>query len=156
MCKGKDKWKLIIVILAAAAAIAAIVGYFAVPEAAVMVAPLCAILLLLIISENRKNLAAKDTEILYREELFGLLLKNLDDAFLMINADDYSPVYVSHNVKRLLGIDDRKMRFDIRLLDELAAGPDTVRILEKLPEIGLGEHKQYEREYIHAKTGEYR
>ena len=156
MCKGKDKWKLIIVILAAAAAIAAIVGYFAVPEAAVMVAPLCAILLLLIISENRKNLAAKDTEILYREELFGLLLKDLDDAFLMSNADEYSPVYVSHNVKRLLGIDDRKMRFDIRLLDELAAGPDTVRILEKLPEIGLGEHKQYEREYIHAKTGEYR
>lgn len=156
MCKGKENRKLIIVLLAAVSAIVAIVGFFWVPTVTVIAALVCVVLLMLVIIENRRNLAAKDTEIMYREELFSLLLNNIDDAFLMVNADDYSPVYVSSNVKRLLGIDDRKIRSDIRLLDELASGPETVRILDKLPEIELGEHRQFEREYIHAKTGESR
>ena len=120
MCKGKENRKLIIVLLAAVSAIVAIVGFFWVPTVTVIAALVCVVLLMLVIIENRRNLAAKDTEIIYREELFSLLLNNIDDAFLMVNADDYSPVYVSSNVKRLLGIDDRKIRSDIRLLDELA------------------------------------
>lgn len=114
------------------------------------------ILIWFIAGESRKNLAAKDTEILYREKLFGLLTHNVDDVFFMVDAEDFKVGYVSPNVERLLGLREEDVRNNIRIVDELAAEPATVRILDKLPEIGLGEQKQYEREYIHNKTGDCR
>ena len=113
------------------------------------------ILIFFIVSESRKNLAAKDTEILYREELFSILTNNVDEVFIMIDADDCQVGYVSPNIERILGLDEKAVRKDIRLVDELAAGPDTVRILDRLPEIALGEYKQFEREYIHNRSGQY-
>ncbi|MGN0736007.1 MAG: hybrid sensor histidine kinase/response regulator [Anaerovoracaceae bacterium] len=113
------------------------------------------ILIFFIVSESRKNLAAKDMEILYREELFSILTNNVDEVFIMIDADDCQVGYVSPNIERILGLDEKEVRKDIRLLDELAAGPDTVRILDRLPEIALGEYKQFEREYIHNRGGQY-
>ena len=113
------------------------------------------ILIFFIVRESRKNLAAKDTEILYREELFSILTNNVDEVFIMIDADDCQVGYVSPNIERILGLDEKAVRKDIRLVDELTAGPDTVRILDRLPEIALGEYKQFEREYIHNRSGQY-
>ena len=56
------------------------------------------ILIFFIVSESRKNLAAKDTEILYREELFSILTNNVDEVFIMIDADDFQVGYVSPNI----------------------------------------------------------
>ena len=112
-----------------------------------------AIVIFFIVSENRKNLAAKETEIKYREELFGILTSNSDDVYFMVDADDCRISYVSPNIEKVLGLNEDDIRRNIHLVDELAAGPDTVRILDKLSEIDLGEQKQYEREYIHNKTG---
>ena len=113
-----------------------------------------AILIFFIVSENRKNLAAKDTEILYREELFGILTGNSEDIYYMVDDGDYKVTYVSPNIEKALGLCEEDIRANIRLVDELAASPDTVRIIDKFSEIGLGEQKQFEREYIHSKTGE--
>ena len=112
-----------------------------------------AIVIFFIVGENRKKLAAKETEIKYREELFGILTSNSDDVYFMVDADDCRISYVSPNIEKVLGLNEDDIRRNIHLVDELAAGPDTVRILDKLSEIDLGEQKQYEREYIHNKTG---
>lgn len=113
-----------------------------------------AIVIFFIVSENRKNLAAKDTEILYREELFGILTGNSEDIYFMVDDGDYKVTYVSPNIEKTLGLREEDIRANIRLVDELAASPDTVRVIDKFSEIGLGEQKQFEREYIHCKTGE--
>ena len=72
----------------------------------------------------------------------------------MVDDDEYKVTYVSPNIEKALGLREEDIRADIYLVDELAAGPDTVRIIDKFSEIGLGEQKQFEREYIHSKTGE--
>ncbi len=113
-----------------------------------------AIVIFFIVSENRKNLAAKDAEILYREELFGILTGNSEDIYFMVDDGDYKVTYVSPNIEKALGLREEDIRANIRLVDELAASPDTVRVIDKFSEIGLGEQKQFEREYIHCKTGE--
>ena len=40
----------------------------------------------IILRKNRVNLKRKDTEILYRDELFQKLSMNVDDVFLMLDA----------------------------------------------------------------------
>ena len=125
-----------------------------IPAIIVLAIFIFAIVIFFIVSENRRNLAAKDTEILYREELFGILTGNSEDIYFMVDDDDYKVTYVSPNIEKALGLREEDIRADIYLVDELAAGPDTVRIIDKFSEIGLGEQKQFEREYIHSKTGE--
>ena len=124
-----------------------------IPAIIILVVFVFAIVIFFIVSENRKNLAAKETEIKYREELFGILTSNSDDVYFMVDADDCRLSYVSPNIEKVLGLNEADIRGNIHLVDELAAGPDTVRILDKLSEIELGEQKQYEREYIHNRTG---
>ena len=48
--------------------------------------------------------ARKNTEILYRDELFQKLSLNVDDVFLMLDAETSKVDYVSPNIERLLGI----------------------------------------------------
>ena len=50
---------------------------------------IAAFLISLIIQTNRTNLRRKDTEILYRDELFQKLSMNVDDVFLMLDAKTY-------------------------------------------------------------------
>ena len=57
-----------------------------------------------ILQKNRVNLKRKDTEILYRDELFQKLSMNVVDVFLMLDAKTYKADYVSPNVEKLLGI----------------------------------------------------
>ena len=62
------------------------------------------IIIIIILKENRLRLKRKDTEILYRDELFQKLSMNVDDIFLMIDAKTSKVDYVSPNVEKLLGI----------------------------------------------------
>ena len=55
----------------------------------VVVLCIAAFLISLIIQKNRTNLRRKDTEILYRDELFQKLSMNVDDVFLMLDAQTY-------------------------------------------------------------------
>ena len=56
----------------------------------------------LMIQKNRSRLKKKDTEILYRDELFQKLSMNVDDVFLMLDAQTYQVDYVSPNAEKLL------------------------------------------------------
>ena len=125
-----------------------------IPAIIVLVVFVFAIVIFFIVSENRRNLAAKDTEILYREELFGILTSNSEDIYFIVDDGDYKVTYVSPNIEKALGLREEDIRANIHLVDELAASPDTVRIIDKFSEIDLGAQKQFEREYIHSKTGE--
>ena len=65
---------------------------------------IAAFLISLIIQKNRTSLKKKDTEILYRDELFQKLSMNVDDVFLMLDAKTYKADYISPNAEKLLGI----------------------------------------------------
>ena len=80
---------------------------------------IAAFLISLIIQKNRINLRRKDTEILYRDELFQKLSMNVDDVFLMLDAKTYQADYVSPNAENLLGITAEQIRKDIRILGKL-------------------------------------
>ena len=73
-----------------------------------------AFLISLIVQKNRRNLRKKDTEILYRDELFQKLSMNVDDVFLMLDAKRQQADYVSPNAEKLLGITVEQIRKDIR------------------------------------------
>ena len=85
----------------------------------VVVFCIAAFLISLIIQKGRTNLRKKDTEILYRDELFQKLSMNVDDVFLMLDAKTYQVDYVSQNVEKLLGITVEQIRKDIYILGKL-------------------------------------
>ena len=62
------------------------------------------IIILLIINRGHVSLRRKNTEILYREELFSKLSQNVDDVFMMLDAKTYNLDYISPNMERLLGL----------------------------------------------------
>ena len=120
----------------------------------VVVLCIAAFLISLIIQTNRTNLRRKDTEILYRDELFQKLSMNVDDVFLMLDAKTYQADYVSPNAEKLLGITAEQIRKDIRVLGKLH--PAEHEDLEKnyLEEIQVHEQREGDFKYVHLKTGE--
>ena len=110
----------------------------------------------LIIQKNRKNLRRKDVEIRYRDELFQKLSMNVDDVFLMLDAQTYQTDYVSPNAEKLLGITVEQIRKDICVLGKL--DPENSKDSEKnyLEEIRVQEQREWDFEYVHLKTGEKR
>ena len=122
----------------------------------VVVFCIAALLISFIIQKGRTNLKKKDTEILYRDELFQKLSMNVDDVFLMLDVKTYQADYVSPNAEKLLGITAEQIRKDICVLGKL--DPENSRDAEKnyLEEIQVHEQKEWDFEYIHLKTGEKR
>ena len=122
----------------------------------VVVFCIAAFLISFIIQKGRTNLRKKDTEILYRDELFQKLSMNVDDVFLMLDAKTYQADYVSPNAEKLLGITAEQIRKDICVLGKL--DPENSKDSEKnyLEEIQVHEQKEWDLEYIHLKTGEKR
>lgn len=114
------------------------------------------LLIVYIIRQNRLKLKKKDREILYREELFAKLSVNVDDIFLMLDADTFRVDYISPNIEKLIGIPEKQARANIREIDHLVQDEDTVRILDQLSGILPGQQGEWDREYIHQKTGELR
>ena len=60
----------------------------------VVVLCIAALLISFIIQKSRASLRRKDTEILYRDEMFQKLSMNVDDVFLMLDAKTYQADYV--------------------------------------------------------------
>ena len=117
---------------------------------------LALLMIAVVIRQNQLKLKKKDTEILYRDELFSKLSVNVDDVFLMLNAEDMHVDYISPNIEKLVGIPEKQVSANIHALDRLVKSDDTVRVLDKLPEISPGEQGEWDREYVHRKTGEVR
>ncbi|MGN0663360.1 MAG: response regulator [Faecalibacterium sp.] len=117
---------------------------------------LALLVLFYLIRSYRDSLKEKDTELLYREELFNTLSNNVDDIFIMLNAEDLHVDYISPNIEKLVGIPEKKARANIRMVDRLVQEQDTVYILDQLPGLRSGQQGEWDREYVHQLTGEPR
>lgn len=116
-------------------------------------AALSVVLAVLLIRRYRRSLSKKDTELLYREELFSILSNNVDDIFIMLDTDTLRVDYISPNIEKLVGITESEVRNNIRVLNRLVKDVNSGMILDWLPGIHAGEQAEIEREYIHQKTG---
>ena len=109
-----------------------------------------------VIRRNQLKLKKKDTEILYRDEFFSKVLVNVDDVFLMLDAEKLHVDYISPNIEKLMGIPERKARENIHELDQLVKNKEALLILDQLSAIKPGQQGEWDREYIHQRTGELR
>ena len=119
-----------------------------------VVCGIAALLIGLIVQKSRRSLKRKDTEILYRDELFQKLSMNVDDVFLMLDANTYKADYVSPNVERLLGITVEQIQKDICILGKLHSGNPEDPKKNYLKDILTQEQREWDFECIHQKTGE--
>ena len=117
---------------------------------------IAAFLISLIVQKSRTNLRKKDTEILYRDELFQKLSMNVDDVFLMLDAKTYQADYISPNVEKLLGITVEQIRKDSSILAKLHMAEQGDTEKNYLEGIQVHEQKEGDFEYVHLKTGEKR
>ena len=117
---------------------------------------IAALFISLIIQKNRTDLRRKDTEILYRDELFQKLSMNVDDVFLMLDAKTYQADYVSPNVEKLLGITVEQIHKDICIRGKLRSEKQEDPEKNYLEEIQVQEQREWDFEYVHLKTGEKR
>ena len=117
---------------------------------------LAVLVILLIVRRNHNVLRRKNTEILYRDELFQKLSLNVDDVFLMVDVKTTKADYVSPNIERLLGVPEDEARQDIHILDRLH--PKDAPEHGKNPLEGLlsGEQREWDTEYEHLETKERR
>ena len=115
---------------------------------------LAVLLLLLVIQQNRQKLRRKDNELLARDELFSKLSINVNDVFLMLNANDLGVEYVSPNIEKLVGIPEQEVLRNIYEIEHLIRTDESVHILDQLSTILPGEQREWDRECIHQKTGE--
>ena len=119
-----------------------------------VVCGIAALLIGLIIQKSRRSLKRKDTEILYRDELFQKLSMNVDDVFLMLDASTYRADYVSPNVERLLGITVEQIQKDICVLGKLHSRNPEDPKKNYLKDMLTQEQREWDFEYVHQKTGE--
>ena len=117
---------------------------------------IAAFFITLIIQKSRASLRKKDTEILYRDELFQKLSMNVDDVFMMLDAKTYEADYVSPNVEKLLGFTVEQIRKDIHVLGKLHPWDSENPKKNYLEGIQTSEQKEWDFEYVHQKTGERR
>lgn len=119
-----------------------------------IVIALAVTLLMLVIQQNRQKLKRKDNELLARDELFSKLSINVDDVFLMLDAKNLRVEYVSPNIEKLVGIPEKNVLGDIHELELLIKKDESLHILDQLSIIMPNEQQEWDREYIHQKTGE--
>ena len=117
---------------------------------------LAVLVILLIVRRNRATVRRKNTEILYRDELFRKLSLNVDDVFLMLDAKTSKTDYVSPNIGRLLGIPWKTVRQDVHALAELRPQNDPDRDKNFLEGLSRGEQRERDAAYLHQETRELR
>ena len=114
------------------------------------------LIILLIARRSHVTLRRKDTEIRYRDVLFQKLSLNVDDVFLMLDAETSTADYVSPNIGRLLGIPWRNVRQDVHALVALYPKDDPDRDKNFLEGLHRGEQREWDAAYLHQETREPR
>ena len=121
-----------------------------------IVAGLALLVILLIVRRSHTTLRRKNTEILYRDELFQKLSRNVDDVFLMVDVKTTKADYVSPNIERLLGIPWREVRQDARVLAALHPNGFPERDKNYLKGLLSGQQREWDFEFEHRETKERR
>ena len=114
------------------------------------------LVILMIVRRGHANLRRKNTEISYRDELFKKLSLNVDDVFLMLDAETAKVDYVSPNIERLLGIPWKEVWQDARALAALHPKDSPDRDKNYLEGLLSGQQREWDDEYVHLETGERR
>ena len=114
------------------------------------------ILVVMIILQNHQKLKQKDKELLLRDELFKKLSSNVDDIFLMLSDNTLEVEYVSPNVEKLLGLSESAIRENISCIGRIETRNAPAVDISHLSQLERGEQTEWEREYVHQKTGEVR
>ncbi len=83
---------------------------------ALVVLSIAAMILLMVMHRGRTKLRRQNTAILYRDVLFEKLSQNVDDVFLLLDAQKHRADYVSPNIERLLGLTMKSVRKNIGTL----------------------------------------
>lgn len=109
-----------------------------------------------VLLRSRKQTYQSRMEVRYRESMFDVLSNSVDDIFIMLDAGNYGVDYVSPNIERLLGIQVKEVRENIRIMEKCAVDYDVVIPREVLAEIPLNGNRYWECEYRHQSTGENR
>ena len=126
-------------------------------EIVVVIACLLMVLLIaLIVHRSRDALRRRDTEILYRDELFTRLSRNVDDVFLMMDAETSRVDYVSPNIERLLGVPLEQVQQDLRALRARHPKDSPDHDKNFFAGIQCGEQSEWNADYAHQQTGERR
>ncbi len=113
-------------------------------------------IIVMILRRSSANLRWKNTEILYRDVLFQKLSTNIDDVFMMIDADSGKADYISPNVEKLLGFSVEEIQEDTRVLFNLYPKNFTDREKHYLSGMQNGEQREWDEEFVHQKSGEHR
>ena len=117
---------------------------------------LMVLLIALIVHRSRDALRQRDTEILYKDELFTRLSRNVDDVFLMMDAETSRVDYVSPNIERLLGVPLEQVQQGIRALRALHPKDSPDHDKNFFAGIQCGEQCEWNADYAHQQTGERR
>ena len=122
----------------------------------VLLFSIAAFIIVMILRKNRLNIKSKNTQILYRDEMFKKLSMNVDDVFLMVDAKTARVDYVSPNVEKLLGITVKQIKEDIYVLGKLHPQDTEGQRSKHLKGLLVNEQREWDFEYVHKKTGEQR
>ena len=115
---------------------------------------LMVLLITLIVRRSRDALRRKDTELMYKDELFTRLSRNVDDVFFMLDAETSHTDYVSPNIERLLGLPLEQVRQDIHVLRLLHPEDSPDRNKNFLAGMRCDEQREWDVDHAHLQTGE--
>ena len=113
-------------------------------------------ILLTVMHRGRVKLRRQSTAILYRDVLFEKLSQNVDDVFLLLDAEKRRANYVSPNMERLLGLQAERVRKNIGTLALLYPADFPGRTKNCLEGLACGDQREWDTEFVHQKTGEHR
>ena len=122
----------------------------------VLAVGIAAALLSYVTRRNHLSLRKKDMELRNRDALFSTLSRNVDDIFMMLDGENLRVDYLSPNIERLVGIPLEEAREDIREVDALVENREIPLVFDQLLAIQPGQQMEWNREYIHRKSGDRR
>lgn len=123
---------------------------------AIMMIIIGSIVVAAVVRRNRLMLKEKDSEILSRDEMFDKVSTSSDDVFMMLDGYDLNVSYISPNIENLLGVSAEKATGDIYAMCDILQEAEAVPVWDELPFMKAGEHREWDREYIHQKTKDHR
>ena len=123
--------------------------------AGIVVFSIAGFVIIVILRKSKANLKNKNTEILYRDELFQKLSMNVDDVFLMLDGKTSKVDYVSPNVEKLLGVTVEEIKQDIHVLRSLHPKNSANHDKNYLEGLQVRQQREWEFECVHQKTKEH-
>lgn len=100
----------------------------------------------------RRRAKKSQAEIEYRDVLFNLLSENLDDIFVVVDAEEQKVSYITPNVDRLLGVSADKVRANLQNLLKCVEEQDQIVNNNILQSLKVNEHIDIAKEWVNQKT----